>query len=62
QPPELLCRPWKLREEKPRLYRIWDTSQKFFYLVDNMLVANPQNSIKLKGKISPSLLAMLTRG
>ncbi|XP_060643524.2 interleukin-36 receptor antagonist protein-like [Anolis sagrei] len=33
-----------VKEDFPRLYRIWDVSQKYFFLVDNILVANHQDS------------------
>ncbi|XP_042327405.1 interleukin-36 receptor antagonist protein-like [Sceloporus undulatus] len=33
-----------LREKEPRLYRIWDVSQKFLFLVNNIIVANAGNS------------------
>ncbi|XP_008114231.1 interleukin-1 family member 10 isoform X2 [Anolis carolinensis] len=31
-------------EKEPRLYSIWDISQKFLFLVNNIIIANPRNS------------------
>ncbi|ETE71733.1 Interleukin-1 family member 10, partial [Ophiophagus hannah] len=38
KPPHVL-EPLRLRE--PRLFRIWDISQKFLFIVNSMLIANP---------------------
>ncbi|KAH0623198.1 hypothetical protein JD844_031255 [Phrynosoma platyrhinos] len=41
-PKETISTP--LREKVPRLYRIWDISQKFLFLVNNIIVANARTS------------------
>ncbi|XP_058050056.1 interleukin-36 receptor antagonist protein-like [Ahaetulla prasina] len=35
----LVLEPLKLKE--PHLFRIWDISQKFFFMINSMLIANP---------------------
>ncbi|KAJ7305111.1 hypothetical protein JRQ81_010963 [Phrynocephalus forsythii] len=42
KPEEATCRP--MSEEAPRLYRIWDVSQKTIILTNNMLIATSRNS------------------